>query len=98
MTLGRWLSKITMGESENWRRTDSKCADEDAKNVGITSLLDDRVPPHQEFIGLCRLKRCLARHGIVSMDLEVTEEIGHRISGVQMLRGESCIQGLLDAS
>lgn len=75
MMLTRWLSKITMSEEEDWRRTDSKCADKDTKYIGIARLLDDRVPPHEEFIRLRRLKRSLACHGVVSINLQAVKEM-----------------------
>jgi hypothetical protein len=70
------------------RRTDSERADEDTENISITSLLDDRVPSHQEFVRVCRLKHSLARYRIISMNLEVAKQTGRQLSNAQRWRRE----------
>jgi hypothetical protein len=64
--------KMTIDNQKTaWRRTDSKCANKDTKDICIASLLNDGVPPHQEFIRFFRLKGRLLRCRVISMDLEV---------------------------
>ena len=52
-----------------WWRTDSERANKDTENVGISRLLEDRVPSHQEFVRLRRLKSGLACRRVVPVYL-----------------------------
>ena len=76
-------------------RTDSERADKDTKNISVASLLDHCVPPHQKFIGLCRLKRGLARHRVVSMDLEAAKKMSRQLGIVRKVSGEGSRTGVV---